>query len=45
MPAYLYHKGLYAWQFSSWSPVQFYVHDDFGNLVEVRAPFAGDHNG
>lgn len=33
--SYLYAIGKYASQFSGWSPVLFYVQDDFGNLIEV----------
>lgn len=33
---YIYSRGLYGSQFSPWSPAIWYVHDDFGNLVEVR---------
>jgi hypothetical protein len=37
MITYVYGRGLYGRQFSSWSPPIWFVHDDFGNLVEVRS--------
>lgn len=33
---YLRQCRRYAEQFSPWSPVRWYVHDDFGNLIEIN---------
>lgn len=34
---YLYGIGRYGYQFSGWSPVIWYVQDDFGNLIQLRS--------